>query len=234
MGQYKPMPKMMTTEPSVELKLKKGGRAHKKEGGHIGNEKAELKRVKSEIMQDRKEDRNEKAEIKRVSGELKHHEAMRASKAHAGMKKGGSFSPKMAPPAAGPGVPGGLLGGLNATMANPKKTTGMVRDGNAGGYKKGGAVKYLADMNDGSKEKQLSKKTGMVRDGNAGGYKKGGAVKFIANMSGGQKEPQLPKKTGGVKNSAPGGFKDGGHAKMSTKGEHGFTHMQKMCGGGSY
>ena len=28
MGQYKPMPKMFTTEPSVELKLKKGGRAH--------------------------------------------------------------------------------------------------------------------------------------------------------------------------------------------------------------
>ena len=30
MGQFKPMPKMETTEPSVELKLKKGGRAGKK------------------------------------------------------------------------------------------------------------------------------------------------------------------------------------------------------------
>ena len=30
MGQFKPMPKMETTEPSVILKLKKGGRAVKK------------------------------------------------------------------------------------------------------------------------------------------------------------------------------------------------------------
>ena len=30
MGQFKPMVKMMTTEPTVELKLKKGGSAHKK------------------------------------------------------------------------------------------------------------------------------------------------------------------------------------------------------------
>jgi hypothetical protein len=30
MGQFKPMVKMMTTEPSVELKLKKGGKVEKK------------------------------------------------------------------------------------------------------------------------------------------------------------------------------------------------------------
>ena len=226
MGQYKPMPKMMTTEPSVELKLKKGG--------HVANEKAEMKRVRAESHETAAEERNEKAELKRVGKELKKHEAMRASKAHAGLKKGGSFSPRMAPPAAGPGVPGGLLGGLSATMPNPKKTTGGVRDSNAGGYKNGGAAKFVSNMSDGSKEKQLPKKTGVVRDGNAGGYKKGGAVKFLASMADGSKEKQLPKKTGGVKNSAPGGFKDGGHATMSQEGEHGFTHMKKMCGGGSY
>ena len=33
MGQFKPMVKMMTTEPTVELKLKKGGSAHKKMKG---------------------------------------------------------------------------------------------------------------------------------------------------------------------------------------------------------
>ena len=32
MGQFKPMPKMATTEPSVELKLKKGGTVAKKIG----------------------------------------------------------------------------------------------------------------------------------------------------------------------------------------------------------
>ena len=33
MGQFKPVPKMKTTEPSVELKLKKGGRAKMMDGG---------------------------------------------------------------------------------------------------------------------------------------------------------------------------------------------------------
>jgi len=35
MGQFKPMPKMMTTEPSVELKLKDGGPVKKAKGGVI-------------------------------------------------------------------------------------------------------------------------------------------------------------------------------------------------------
>ena len=36
MGQFKPMVKMMTTEPSVILKLKKGGKvAHKMDGGYM-------------------------------------------------------------------------------------------------------------------------------------------------------------------------------------------------------
>ena len=35
MGQFKPMPKMKTTEPSVELKLKKGGGVKKAMGGTI-------------------------------------------------------------------------------------------------------------------------------------------------------------------------------------------------------
>ncbi len=33
MGQFKPMVKMMTTEPTVELKLKKGGYVNMKKGG---------------------------------------------------------------------------------------------------------------------------------------------------------------------------------------------------------
>ena len=33
MGQFKPMPKMKTTEPTVELKLKKGGPVKKAMGG---------------------------------------------------------------------------------------------------------------------------------------------------------------------------------------------------------
>ena len=36
MGQFKPMVKMMTTEPTVELKLKKGGSVSKAMGGMMG------------------------------------------------------------------------------------------------------------------------------------------------------------------------------------------------------
>lgn len=148
MGQFKPMPKMETTEPSVELKLKKGGKVKKadggalpirapagrimgaaapmqaaemakargraalmgapamgrpspgipaqamgrKSGGSISNEKAELKRVKAEIREDRKEERNEHEEIGRVKRELKAHEAKPASKAHKGYATGGVIS----------------------------------------------------------------------------------------------------------------------------------------------
>ena len=35
MGQFKPMVKMMTTEPTVELKLKKGGMVKKADGGYM-------------------------------------------------------------------------------------------------------------------------------------------------------------------------------------------------------
>jgi hypothetical protein len=36
MGQFKPMVKMQTTEPTVELKLKKGGMVKKADGGMMG------------------------------------------------------------------------------------------------------------------------------------------------------------------------------------------------------
>lgn len=60
-----------------------------KNGGAIGNEKAEIKRVKDELKANRKEERNEHEEIGRVKKELKAHESMKASKAHKGLKTGG-------------------------------------------------------------------------------------------------------------------------------------------------
>ena len=131
MGQYKPMPKMKTTEPSVELKLKKGGRVKMAEGG------------KSDMSQD-------KAMIKKA---MKQHDAQE----HKGgkgttlkLRHGGMSAPK-----AGPNVMGGLAGGLEATRTVSKKTTGGVR---APGYKNGGALnakgaavakKYMSKMNSG-------------------------------------------------------------------------------------
>lgn len=276
MGQFKPMPKMETTEPSVELKLKKGGQAKKKMamggapmmaaqmpvsprrrmamapaamarqpallrkgGGHIANEKAEMKRVKAEIAEDRKEDRNEHAEIKRVKSELKQHEKMKASKAHQGLKNGGSPAPK-----AGPNVVGGLAGGLEATRPVSKKDTGGVR---APGYKNGGALnakgmalakKYETKINDASSQKTVKGNKGIE----GVGYKAGGRLKKYASgglaakgmktanayqtkINDASSNKSVKGGTGSLEGSK---FKNGGHVAMTCKSEGGFTPMKKM------
>jgi hypothetical protein len=165
-----------------------------------------------------------KAEMKKmgkVEKELKQHESKPASKAHRGLKNGGA-------PKAGPDVMGGLAGGLEATRVNPKKTTGGVRNSNAGGYKNGGAAKFLNNISGAKQTKSFNTKTGAVKNGSPAGYKNGGAVKFISNMSSGDHPKQAPKKTGQIKQQ-PAGYKDGGHAAMSCKAEGGFTKMKKMA-----
>jgi len=224
----------------------------RKKGGSIGNEKAELRRVKAEIAEDRKEDRNEHAEIKRVKGELKRHEAMKMSKAHK-MKAGGA-------PKAGPDVMGGLAGGLQATRHDPKRNTGGVR---APGYKKGGSLgakmdafetkttlKPKIDINDkvvsAKQTKRFNTKTGGVSDTTAGGkpagFKRGGSIaakgmavakKYMTKTNSGNPMPTVKGGTKGIK-QAPAGYKDGGHVAMACKSEGGFTPMKKMCKGGSY
>jgi len=140
-------PKMFTTEPSVDEVgdgMKRGGRAKKHAmGGHIRNEKAELKRVEKEIRGGRKEERNEHAEIKRVQKELKHHESMKAKSAHHGLKAGGRA------PKAGPDVMGGLAGGIEATRRNPKHMTEGIE---GPGYKHGGKVHHISGHPVGSHE----------------------------------------------------------------------------------
>ena len=126
MGQFKPMVKMMTTEPTVELKLKKGGSAHKKmkhggESGHkpmqkmmdggimsalsgatpviAGRTASPVARVPARpSIASRRRAMMAKAPMGRrvmkeggdVEKKLKAHESKPASKAHAGLKKGGA------------------------------------------------------------------------------------------------------------------------------------------------
>ena len=146
MGQYKPMPKMKTTEPSVELKLKKGGKVKKMMDGGEPMMAAPARRRMPMAMAPRganpmvragmpmrksggrmesmreveAHERNEEDEIGRVKKELKMHEKMKASKAHKGLKAGG-MAPK-----AGPNVMGGLAGGISATRTDKKKSTGSI------------------------------------------------------------------------------------------------------------
>lgn len=256
MGQFKPMPKMETTEPSVELKLKKGGKVKKMQMG--GNPmmaaapmpvsprrrmamapKAMARQPmmmrknggKMESMkEDEKHERNERDELKRVEKELKSHESMRASKAHKGLKNGGA-------PKAGPNVMGGLAGGLEATRTDKKKTTGGVR---APGYKNGGALnakgmavakKYMNKMNSGDPMPTVK---GSTKGLESSKFKKGGAVAAkgmaIAKkyMSKMNSGSPMPTVKGKTGSLEGSKFKNGGHATMTCKDGGGFTAMKKM------
>jgi len=236
---FKREPKMMTTEPSVDEVghgMKKGGKA---EGG------------KSDMAQD-------KAMIKKA---MKQHDAQehKGGKGTDLKLRAGGMSSKMRSmaPKAGPNVMGGLEGGIEATRPMGKRMSGTIE---GPGYKKGGqalaakgdafqarsAMKPKINVKDkvvGAKQtKGFNTKTGGVSDTTAGGkpagFKKGGTVSDnVANrykntlVHDGSKMPTVKCKTGDIK-QRPAGYKDGGHIKTSTKGEHGFTHMKKMCSGG--
>jgi hypothetical protein len=158
MGEFKPLVKMYTTEPSVELKLKKGGSAtHKRM--HAEGAKEGFKPVKKggEV----ESPAQHKAEMKAIKGvgkELKQHEGMPASKAHKGLKTGGI---------------------AKSTKPGGYKTGGVVNG--QGGYKDGGMAmvekggKMVPDFAADGKGKM--KKGGMMGGGMMGGYKKGGASK---------------------------------------------------------
>jgi len=141
MAQFKRLPKEKTTEPSVELSLKRGGSAKKMaEGGESKTmHKAEMKR------------------IGKVESDLKSHVKKPASKAH-GYKTGGvalgnagGYKTGGVANAQGGYKKGGLASsGIiksekgKSTMSDGAKspkiggTTGAVKRGNAGGYKDGG------------------------------------------------------------------------------------------------
>jgi len=236
MGQFKPMVKMETTEPSVELKLKKGGsvKSPKKmmNGGVMGalasapapgargGMAPAARPAKPSMMQRRKAmmGRPMMAEGGKADAmeALKAHADKPASKGHAGLKTGGvAKSPK----------PGNYA-------------TGGVVNGQ-GGFKKGGAIaksgiintegqggKYRNTKMDTAKVDHNSAPTGEVKLGNAGGYKKGGATKKhyatggAVNNSG--HAVAMPKKAASrpVSNDRQSGtFKKGGGVKMQGGGQ---------------
>ena len=237
MGDFKQMVKMETTEPSVILKLKKGGSAHKKmkhggdadhkpmqgkmNGGVMGalsgatpvirgttaspvarmpmrpsmSSRRKAMMAKAPMMPKKMMAMGGKAckDGGDVEKELKAHASKPASKAHAGLKKGGMAC-----------ATGGVALGNGGGYKKGGMATGGVKMGNGGGYKAGG--KACA--------------TGGVALGNAGGYKKGGASKK-AYANGGSvndegKAVSMPQ--GNKKPSSPvsisklsGTFKKGGN-----------------------
>ena len=246
MGQFKPMVKMMTTEPSIELKLKKGGAvSHPKKmmnGGVMGGlaaaptpgargGMAPAARPKKPSMAARRAAMMGMKEGGDTA--LQKHAAMPASKAHKGLKTGGVVM----------GQGGFKEGGvIKSTKGETKmvtaqgehhtpKKTGEVKMGNAGGYKKGGKACYAKGGGvegnvSTSKPGVTNTTTGEVKKGNAGGYMKGGAAKKAFAAGGSVNDsgrpvayPAKPVSKSVKNNLQSGTFKHGGKVKMAEGGK---------------
>ena len=233
MGDFKQMVKMETTEPSVILKLKKGGSAHKKmkhggdadhkpmqskmNGGIMGalsgatpvirgTTAAPVARMPARpSMASRRKAMMAKAPMmpKRmmakdggkackdggdVEKELKAHASKPASKAHAGLKKGGKA--------------------CYADGGKVEATRGVIPVSAS----KKGAEKYVSNISTAEYTTKTSGKTGDVKYGNGGGYKTGGVV--LGN-GGGYKKGGKACATGGVALGNAGGYKKGGASKKA-------------------
>jgi len=189
MGQFKPMVKMETTEPSVILKLKKGGSAHKK---MQGDAKSGHKMMDGGMPMDMsaltsmapKIAPRSAAPVSRMPARpsmAARRKAMLAAKsAQAPMKKGGKACY--------------AEGGVVASSGNIPVSAS-----------KKGAQKYVnGDISTAEHTTKTSGKTGDVKFGNGGGYKTGGVV--LGNGGG--------YKTGGVA-LGQGGYKKGGASKKA-------------------
>jgi len=225
MGQFKPMVNMETTEPSVELKLKKGGAVKKAMGGGMTGDQIPVYSTmpgslgaprggmdmasapKKPSMAKRKKAMMGKPAIMKEGGESKaeHKAEMNAIKGVKSEIKSHASKP--------------------ASKAHKGLATGGVM-GNAGGYKMGGGVQTSTVTT--ARPDTSSNVTGGVKLGNAGGFKKGGAAKKFAeggsvqNDGGPRKMPQgnkPPSKPVSI-SKLSGAFKKGGT-------------VRKMSGGGS-
>jgi hypothetical protein len=260
MGQFKPMVKMETTEPSVELKLKKGGKVEKKMQmggmpmGSVGParggmapaaapgmpalaarrramrnmgaaQSAPVGRAATMMgMKEGGDTAQDKAMIKKAFKQHDAQEHMGGKGTKLKLKKGGMMNC-----ATGGAIPSESTRGMPATTIvntakpdNAPAKTGGVRNGNAGGFKKGGMLKcatggaiasektsgsYATTQMHTAKPDNSPAKTGEVKKGNAGGFATGGVMK--ANSGG-------YRKGGAAKKFAEGGRvqNDGGPEQM--------------------
>ena len=267
MGQFKPMVKMETTEPSVELKLKKGGKVTKKaDGGMMGSPMSATDippamparggmmgaaaPMKPSLAMRRRAMRGMPAGAG-PAGPVGGAATMPAPGGMPGMKKGGKTKHDDAAQdramikkamagkkfATGGAIPSETTSGTPATTImhqakpdNAPARTGGVKNGNGGGFKKGGMTKKMA--------------TGGVVKGQAG-YATGGAIpsettsgSYATTKMHQAKPDNSPARTGGVKNGNGGGYKKGGKIpKMALggiMGQLGGMPMPIEAKGGDY
>jgi hypothetical protein len=238
MGQFKPMVKMMTTEPSVILKLKKGGKVSKMAMG--GNDYVPMQSTmpsqmpvasappmgiapKRPPMMARRKAMNPMMMAKKGGSMDKHEDAAQdramIKKAMAGKKfaSGGKIDSAETKTT----IKGNASKFLNTKVVDGDKTdkahgTKGIKEKNGGGYANGGTIKGNASkfMNtkvvDGDKTDKASGTSG-VKMGNGGGYKKGGKVPGLGRaIEGGNWENRAADTShGGVSNTTTGGVKNG-------------------------
>jgi hypothetical protein len=242
MGQFKPMVKMMTTEPSVELKLKKGGKVAKKaDGGMMGSPMSAA---------DIPPAMPARGGMMGAGAPMKPSLAMRR-RAMRGMPSGAGPAGPVGSAASMP-APGGMPAmkkGGKAKHDDAAQDRAMIKKAMAGKkFASGGAIP--SETTSGSpattimhqaKADNAPAKTGGVKKGNAGGFKKGGMTKKMATggvvkgqagyATGGEipsrstsgspattivdtaKYDNAPADTGGVRLGNAGGFKRGGATK---------------------
>lgn len=258
---FKREPKIFTNEPSAdEVKdgMKRGGKAKKMMDGGIpmavpARRRAPMvapaavprraampvvMRKKGGEVETPKQHKAEMHAMGRIEKELKHHESMRASKAHKGLKAGGSPAPK-----AGPNVIGGLAGGLEATRPVSSRVTGGVR---SPGYKSGGNIgksmafetvttkKPKLDLNDKVHQATSHKKEKGHKGIEGVGYKAGGRLKKYA--SGGMAiaakyQHKINDASSGHKSSGKTGDIEGSHYKHGGHVAHHKSHSKHADGG---
>jgi hypothetical protein len=211
MGQFKPMVKMMTTEPSVELKLKKGGKVEKKM--QMGGMSAPAMPARGGMMPAASPGRPSMAARRRAMMAMPAGAAPAAPVGMAGrmMKEGGESKAMHKSEMK-------AIKGLKSEMQSHKdkpaskahkglKTGGMAcATGGVvmgqGGYKKGGMVK----MADGGVPK-----SGIINTENQGGAYRDTKMHTA-------KPDNSPAKTGEVKMGNGGGYATGGVAKSNAGG----------------
>jgi hypothetical protein len=208
MGQFKPMVKMMTTEPSVELKLKNGGAVAMKKGGST---------TKAKKMADG------------GMGGLGAAGAMAGQAPMVGR-------PAMANPIRTPAKPT-MASRRKAMMAKPAmKEGGETKSMHKAEMSKMSGLEKELKSHESKPASKAHKglKTGGVVDGQ-GGYKDGGIIKSTSGktMMHTAKPDHSPAKTGGVKMGNGGGYKTGGVAKANAGGYKKGGYAKKFADGGS-
>lgn len=245
MGQFKPMVKMETTEPSVELKLKKGGHVNMKKGGkaEAGHKKMAMGGGAMDMMMGTPALVGRPAVNAPVRTPGK---PSMASRRKAMMAKPAMPDPSMAPP---PMKKGGKAEGGKSDMAQDKamiKKAFKQHDmqehkgdkGTSLKLKKGG-IKQGGMATGGVTNGQGGYKTGGVALGNGGGYRDGGmpmkdgVPAFVGDGKGKMKKGgkmgggMMGYATGGVTLGNAGGFKHGGKSSKKAYATGGTVNSGK-------